>query len=66
MLSIKEKLAASNALFNNMFLNQLGFKIEDTTFNNIVDYLHKPTDSSSLAVTRILFGKNSLVDKKTH
>ncbi|KAJ2946866.1 hypothetical protein O0L34_g16196 [Tuta absoluta] len=44
------------------WLEQFGFRINETTFSKIVEYLHRPKDASSLAVTRILFGLAMLFD----
>ncbi|XP_046960548.1 vitamin K-dependent gamma-carboxylase [Vanessa cardui] len=44
------------------FIEQFDFRLKDVTFKKLTDYLHKPVDSSSLAVTRILFGLAMLFD----
>lgn len=41
------------------YQEQFGFKLNETTCEKFLDYLYAPKDSSSLAVTRILFGKES-------
>lgn len=42
----------------NAFERVFGFTIEDiTSWHGIVKLLHRPTDPSSLAVARILFGR---------
>ena len=60
----RETLQAVYHKVDNKFCQQFGFKIKDATFNKIVVYMHAPKDSSSLAVTRILFGKSVKRDFK--
>lgn len=54
---IKEKTQVVYKKLDEKCLEQFGFHIKDATFNKVVDYMYAPKDSSSLAVTRILFGK---------
>ncbi|XP_032511604.2 vitamin K-dependent gamma-carboxylase [Danaus plexippus] len=44
------------------YQEQFGFKLNETTCEKILDYLYAPKDSSSLAVTRILFGLSMMFD----
>ncbi|KAJ8733012.1 hypothetical protein PYW07_015611 [Mythimna separata] len=58
----KETLQALYQKTDSKFCQQFGFKIKDTTFKKVMDYMYEPKDSSSLAVTRILFGLAMLFD----
>ncbi|XP_023940205.2 vitamin K-dependent gamma-carboxylase [Bicyclus anynana] len=63
-LYVKLKLWAS-LLYQAMdekFREQFGFYLEEITFAKILHYLYAPKDSSSLAITRILFGIAMLFD----
>ncbi|XP_050342403.1 vitamin K-dependent gamma-carboxylase [Nymphalis io] len=44
------------------FQEQFDLHLKEITVKKLSDYLHKPVDSSSLAVTRILFGLAMLFD----
>ncbi|XP_034824725.1 vitamin K-dependent gamma-carboxylase [Maniola hyperantus] len=44
------------------FKEQFGFRIKEVTLGRMLAYLYAPKDSSSLAVTRILFGIAMLFD----
>ncbi|CAG9560729.1 unnamed protein product [Danaus chrysippus] len=44
------------------YQEQFGFKLNETNSEKLLDYLYAPKDSSSLAVTRILFGLCMLFD----
>ncbi|XP_022816293.1 vitamin K-dependent gamma-carboxylase [Spodoptera litura] len=61
-MKTKEKLSALYQKMDNKFAQQFGFKIKEVTFNRVLDYMYAPKDSSSLAVTRILFGLAMLFD----
>ncbi|CAH0700194.1 unnamed protein product [Spodoptera exigua] len=61
-MQAKEKVSALYQKLDDKFAQQFGFKIKDVTFNRIVEYMYAPKDSSSLAVTRILFGLAMLFD----
>ncbi|XP_038210572.1 vitamin K-dependent gamma-carboxylase [Zerene cesonia] len=50
------------ARLNEALLEQFGFAIQDVTCGKIINYLYTPKDSSSLAITRILFGICMLLD----
>ncbi|XP_049866279.1 vitamin K-dependent gamma-carboxylase [Pectinophora gossypiella] len=61
-MKIKEKVKAIYEGIDKQFVEQFGFRIKETTFENLVNYLHAPKDSSSLAVTRIFYGLAMLFD----
>lgn len=56
-MKYKDKLMILYGAVNVKFCEQFGFNIKDTTFDKITLYLHAPRHASSIAVTRILFGK---------
>ncbi|KAJ8731764.1 hypothetical protein PYW08_014494 [Mythimna loreyi] len=58
----KDTFQALYQMADDKFYQQFGFKIKDATFNKAMDYMYTPKDSSSLAVTRILFGLAMLFD----
>lgn len=65
-MKVKEKVQNAYQKVDDKFFEQFGFKIKDVTFNKLLDYMYCPKDSSSLAVTRILFGKWSFLNGKLH
>lgn len=56
-MQIKNKLLSVYNGWQKKFEEQFEFKVQDVCFEKIVIYMNKPKDSSSLAVTRILFGE---------
>ncbi|KAF9810855.1 hypothetical protein SFRURICE_005281 [Spodoptera frugiperda] len=61
-MKAKEKLSVLYQKMDDKFVQQFGFKIKEVTFDKVLDYMYAPKDSSSLAVTRILFGLAMLFD----
>ncbi|XP_047020536.1 vitamin K-dependent gamma-carboxylase [Helicoverpa zea] len=61
-MKAKEKMQALYQKVDEKFYEQFGFKIKEASMDKLVDYMYTPKDSSSLAVTRILFGLAMLFD----
>ncbi|XP_053602208.1 vitamin K-dependent gamma-carboxylase [Plodia interpunctella] len=59
---LKQKIYSILLSVNKKFEEQFGWPIKETTLCKVTDYLYLPKDSSSLAVTRILFGLAMLFD----
>ncbi|XP_041976445.1 vitamin K-dependent gamma-carboxylase [Aricia agestis] len=55
-------LSSLAAIIEGKLTEQFGFRLKDTSFDNVVNYMYAPKDSASLAVTRILFGVLMLLD----
>lgn len=58
-MKAKEKVRRLYEKLDAKFLEQFGFNMRNVTFDKIVDYMYAPKDPSSLAITRILFGKSN-------
>uniref|UniRef100_A0A2A4ISY8 HTTM-like domain-containing protein n=1 Tax=Heliothis virescens TaxID=7102 RepID=A0A2A4ISY8_HELVI len=61
-MKAKEKMHALYQKVDEKFYEQFGFKIKEASMSKLVDYMYAPKDSSSLVVTRILFGLAMLFD----
>ncbi|XP_059052353.1 vitamin K-dependent gamma-carboxylase [Achroia grisella] len=55
-------MSSTYKFINEHFQQQFDFNINEITYTKIVDYMYIQKDSSSLAVTRILFGVAMLFD----
>lgn len=54
-IQVKKKIETEN--FHEKFERLCGFQIEDlTSWNRFVKLMYRPTDPSSLGITRMLFG----------
>ncbi|CAH2107001.1 unnamed protein product [Euphydryas editha] len=65
LLLCKKSRTWAECLYTNIdgkFQEQFDFHLKDVTVGKLIDYLYRPKDSSSLAVTRILFGLAMLFD----
>lgn len=57
-MEIKKRIISFYDACDKKFEEQFEFKIRDVSYAKLAAYMYKPKDAASLAVTRMLFGKN--------